>query len=325
MTYDAIRLRLATKGITICKQRISAILQNPFYCGLLSHKMLQGELVQGNHEPLVSRELFLRVNGLLQHNHHGYSIQEENEHLPLKCFLKCEKCGKHMHGYIVKKKGIHYYKCSTKGCGTNRNAQVLNHRFAELLGWFSLDFHSDVLKLVKQQAVATFNQYTKGYQDEYAVIEDRLADLNRKISRLEERYMEEEIAADLYSKYFTKYNEEKQVIEQELEKETFQFSNLDKCIETASELALNMPKKWVSADFSIKQRLQNLLFPEGILYDRVTDTSRTTRVNFVFLYIAYLKQVMTKKERGIPALQLDYASLSRSVAGAGLEPTTFGL
>ncbi|MDB5159396.1 MAG: hypothetical protein JWR50_4103, partial [Mucilaginibacter sp.] len=48
-------------------------------------------------------------------------------------------------------------------------------------------------------------------------------------------------------------------------------------------------------------------------------------LNFVFAYMAHLKQVLLKNKRGIPELNLEYASLSRWVAGAGLEPTTFGL
>jgi len=39
----------------------------------------------------------------------------------------------------------------------------------------------------------------------------------------------------------------------------------------------------------------------------------------VFLYLAYLKQVMLKQERGIPALQLSYSSLSCWVAPTGLK------
>jgi hypothetical protein len=41
--------------------------------------------------------------------------------------------------------------------------------------------------------------------------------------------------------------------------------------------------------------------------------------NSVFLYFAYLKQVILKSESGIPALQLNYATLSRSVAGRRIE------
>ncbi|RWY48552.1 hypothetical protein [Mucilaginibacter gilvus] len=99
-------------------------------------------------------------------------------------------------------------------------------------------------------------------------------------------------------------------------------SNLDACVDTAIDLAINLPKKWLTADYNIKQRLQNLVFPEGVLYNRETDKCRTPRINFVFLYFAYLKQVMLKSESGIPVLQLNYAAISRLVAGTGIEPIT---
>jgi hypothetical protein len=85
----------------------------------------------------------------------------------------------------------------------------------------------------------------------------------------------------------------------------------------AIDFAINLPKKWLLASYHIKQRLQFLLFPEGITYNRENDQSRTTRINSVFLYLAYLKQVILKQERGIPALQLNYSSLSCSVEGSG--------
>jgi len=319
LSLNAIRVRLAQKGITLCKQRIAAILRNPFYCGLISHNMLDGAVVPGNHEPLISKELFLKINGILETNTHGYTIKEENEHLPLKRFLRCEKCNQYLHGYIVKKKNIHYYKCSTLGCGTNRNANVLNERFAELLEYFRLDLSPDVLQLIKQQAIATFNQYTKGYQDEYTVLQQKQRELETKIARLEERLMAEELPSELYYKYVAKYNEEKEAIEEQLTKGAVPVSNLDECIDTALDFAINLPKKWLSAGYHIKQRVQFLLFPEGMLYNRENDLSRTPRINSVFLYLAYLKQVMLKQERGIPALQLSYSSLSCWVAPTGLK------
>jgi len=123
---------------------------------------------------------------------------------------------------------------------------------------------------------------------------------------------------DKYYKYVAKYNEEKEAIEEQLTKGALPVSNLDECIDVAIDFAVNMPKRWVSAGYHIKQRLQFLLFPEEISYNRENDQFRTTRINSVFLYLAYLKQGTLKKERGIPALQLNYSSLSRSVAGAGL-------
>ena len=67
-------------------------------------------------------------------------------------------------GYEVKAKAIWYYKCCTIGCGVNKNANVLHERFANMLGLFSIDYDSKVIGLIKTQAIATFNQFTKGYQ-----------------------------------------------------------------------------------------------------------------------------------------------------------------
>lgn len=147
------------------------------------------------------------------------------------------------------------------GCGTNRNANILHQRFAEVLEWFTLDFPNDVLHLIEQQAVATFNQYSQGYVDEQTVLQQKHKELQTKIARLEERLMAEEIPSELYYKYIAKYNEELTVIEEAGSKASLTFSNLDECVDTAINFALNMPKKWLSADFNIKQRLQYLLFP----------------------------------------------------------------
>ncbi len=126
LSNESIRIRLSQRGLKLNHQRISEIFRNPFYCGLMAHNMLEGKVVEGNHEKLVSRDLFLKVNGLLDNNAHGYNLVETNNNIPLKRFLFCDECGKPMRGYLVKKKNIHYYKCNTIGCGNNKNAEILN-------------------------------------------------------------------------------------------------------------------------------------------------------------------------------------------------------
>jgi site-specific DNA recombinase len=87
------------------------MLKSPLYCGLLAHNLLEGEVVQGKHEPIISQEIFLSVNGILKsNNNHGYAVSEENNALPLKKFMVCEHCGEPFTGYIAKKKNG---KCAT--------------------------------------------------------------------------------------------------------------------------------------------------------------------------------------------------------------------
>jgi len=55
-------LQRLKKRVRIYKQRLSYIFSNPFYCGIISTKMLNGELIEGTHEKLISPSLFLQVN-----------------------------------------------------------------------------------------------------------------------------------------------------------------------------------------------------------------------------------------------------------------------
>lgn len=50
--------RLQAEGLKISKQALTRIFTNIFYCGMMSHSSLEGEIVLGNHPPIVSQELF---------------------------------------------------------------------------------------------------------------------------------------------------------------------------------------------------------------------------------------------------------------------------
>ena len=177
-----------------------------------------------------------------------------------------------------------------------------------------------MVKALNKQAVAKFNQLTAGDQDDYRDLQEQHTQILKKIDRLEERYIEEEIGGELYHKYHARYKEEKAEIEKNLMKLSKQVSNLDENVGTAIKFALELPLKWVSADYSTKKRIQFLLFPKGISYSKKTDECRTPRINTLFSYIAYFQQIMSNKKRGIPELGLDFASFATLVARRGIEP-----
>ncbi len=322
LSNESIRIRLAEKGLKLCHQRISAIFRNPFYCGLLAHRMLEGRVIEGNHEKLVSKELFLKVNGLLDQNTHGFSVNEENDAIPLKRFFMCDYCGKPLRGYLVRKKNIHYYKCNSKGCGNNKNANQLHDKFKKILESFRMDDNPELVQLLTKQMTATFNQMTGQHREEEAVLLKRQEDIVRKVNRLEERFIEEEITSDLYNKYLAKYADEKKEIRQLLIKLPAGRSNLGECLEIALGFMRDMPYRWASGSYSVKQKIQFMLFPEGIRYSKKTEKCRTTRINSVFGLVTAKMQDYRQEKSGIPELNLNYAAL---VAETGVEPVTSGL
>jgi hypothetical protein len=134
-----------------------------------------------------------------------------------------------------------------------------------------------------------------------------------------------EINSDLYNKYAAKYHEERREIEGLLLKAAGRVSNLQKSIDTALCLASKVAFKWRTGSYYTKQRIQFLLFPSGINYNKKNDGCRTERINFVFLYLAYLQQIMSNKKSGIPELNLDFAAFAGLVAGSRIELPTLGL
>ncbi|RYD52381.1 MAG: recombinase family protein [Sphingobacteriales bacterium] len=89
MSNEAVRDKLEKSGWKTSGQRVSDFLRNPFYCGLVVHNALEGQVIEGHQEKAVSKELFLQVNSLLAKNTYGYSTKPDNDEAPLKKFLRC--------------------------------------------------------------------------------------------------------------------------------------------------------------------------------------------------------------------------------------------
>jgi hypothetical protein len=55
---------------------------------------------------------------------------------------------------------------------------------------------------------------------------------------------------------------------------------------------------WLSADFSNEQKLQYLVFPDSIVYNKENDRVRTEKVNGLFAEIPPLKRVTGENKKG---------------------------
>ncbi len=312
--------RLKAHKMIIYPQRMSEIFRNPFYCGLLSHKVLDGKVVEGKHEPLVSRELFLKANGILQKNHQKYHHKKENNELPLKRFVKCGDCGTSFAGYVVKKKNLYYYKCNRKGCKCNKSAKELHKLFSELLQ--ELTIEEKYIPVLREQLESTFHELTESTADTNRAFEKQLNELDEKIELTEEGLILREITRDLYEKYILKYKTEKKKIIEKMEESSASLSNLPEYLEFALSVAPKLNTVWELADFSAKEKLQYILFSKGISYDREKGAYRTDKVHSMFLLISYLSGIIQNEKSGINNSSIDYSAV---VAGEGLEPTTPGL
>ena len=96
--------------------RISAIITNPIYYGHFRHAR---EIYEGNHEPIISKELFDKANAVLRGKSQRIDIKTDPR--PLCGLLKCGSCGMSITGEIKIKRQKNgnkhfytYYHCSRK-------------------------------------------------------------------------------------------------------------------------------------------------------------------------------------------------------------------
>ena len=140
LTNEEIRIRLEKLGFYISKQKLSEMLKNPFYCGIMVHNFLNGETQKGNHPAIINEEIFLKANEVLNSNHpSGYEQKLEKEWAPLLGTLKCPCCGYNVTAFISTKmrkkynREVYYYACSRKGCKCNNQVLYVHEAFNNYL------------------------------------------------------------------------------------------------------------------------------------------------------------------------------------------------
>ncbi|MFN3405594.1 MAG: recombinase family protein [Cytophagaceae bacterium] len=312
--------RLKALGLNIHKQKLTDIFRNPFYCGIVAHGLLNGEIVKGRQEVLISEEIFLRVNNLQAKNQNKYFHNTKEENLPLRGHVKCNVCNTPFTGYEVKKKKIFYYKCNKIGCKCNRSAKFMHNEYSSFISSYSIT--DDLLSPVKLQLQYTFTMMNEKNEENRKALNRVKAEIEDKIEKVEERFALGEINQELFQKINLKYKAELDLTEKELEKVKVKLSNLENYINFSLEIASNLSKIWVYGDIDMKGKLQSFIFPEGVIFDKEKNSYRTNKINSILTLIGSLSGNADIKKKGQTNISTDLSCL---VAGAGLEPAAFGL
>lgn len=310
--------KLSAFGLKLSMQTLSDILKNPFYCGMVSHNFLNGELVKGKHEALISEQIFLSVNNIPTHA--NYSVSKENQDLPLRRFVRCAKCGTTMTGYLVAKKNLYYYKCNKRLCKCNKSANQLHEMFMKLLSKFQLK--EELIEPLQTQLEYTYQNLTENSSDTTKGLTFKRNEIVAKLETVVERFATGEIDKNVYDKVAGKLEAEKLEIDSQIEQSQIRVSNPKKAIQYVTRLASKLASTWSLCKYHEKLSLQKIVFPEGLQYHRERDEYLTPRVNRVFELIASLSsnsEVQKNRSNNFSLVN------SGSVAGAGLEPTAFGL
>jgi DNA invertase Pin-like site-specific DNA recombinase len=143
LSLKAVTAKAAAAGLTnrssscpLVRAKIHQILQNPIYC--VDFQWL-GRVYEGQHEPLISRDLYQRVQDVFTAANHPRHIKRQHAFAGL---LTCGRCGCAYTAEIKKGQYIYYHCTGYRGaCG---NTYIREEDLAHLLG-----------ELVKQVRIPT--------------------------------------------------------------------------------------------------------------------------------------------------------------------------
>ena len=193
-------------GNKLCKSRLASLLSDPFYYGKIRWN---DEIYNGGQEPLISEELFNRVQGILK----GKATPKYHKHLFLfSGLIRCNECG----GRITWEthKGTSYGHCNHyRGCSQrtwvkerDMEEQVLRGLGdLEIKDKETVDWIRDILKESHKDKINYHKASLEGLNQEYGRIQKR-------IDNLYDDKVDEKITKEFYERKLKEYSEEKETV-----------------------------------------------------------------------------------------------------------------
>lgn len=321
-TSNSIRTKInesLRKGVSRTSFHIA--IRNPIYCGKVfvpKHKDEESCFVDGQHEPLISEELFDKVQEILdgkkrpQRPNTKITVQKN---FPLRGFLICPNCGKTVTASASKGRSnrYYYYHCNSI-CGFRERAEIVNKVFED--GLMTLEMNAPVKKYLKKLLTENYKNFINDPLKEKKKISDEIDILNNKLSFARNKFLSEIIDDDEYLEIKRECKEQITKLEENINKSSVpQITNINKLLEQALETLQNIGKHYQEGEIEVKRAIIGSIFPEKLEFDG--KHYRTARINSIAHHIFQVNNELdgVKKKRND---QNDHFSLN--VDPQGFEP-----
>ena len=317
---------LSSKGIKMKKQTISDIWRNRFYTGTIENTLLEGRLIKGSWEPMITLKEFNQLQQILcKSNLVGTPRLKGKESTPLiPQFLNCAECNTKMTSYHNKVKNLYYYKCNC--CNKTVNAETfsksknkgVHEQFGEELD--KLSFPKVMHNLFAVQLKKLIEDDMSNSTEKKRLLTREINELKEAFDKMEFRYATNEISKEIFDRQGKKLKDEMEQNIRNLDFMPSKKSNLDEALKYFLKTTENPRELYDSLDYDKKRKFQGLLFPEGLQFSLEKKQNLTSKTSVLFdLTNCFSNNYDLKKEQ----THQQKANESVYVPGAGVEPARF--
>ena len=256
-------------GNKLVKSRIAELLSDPFYYGKIRWN---GKIYDGKQEPLISKELFDRVQEILR----SKTTPKYRKHFYLfKGLIRCAECGGKItweeHKGIIYGHCNHYRNCSQKTWVKEPEVEkqlipyfdritIKNKRIAEWIKKALKESHQDEIEY-HNKAIEELNR--------------RYEQIQRRINMLYDDKLDGKITPEFYEQKFKQYTEEKEEIVSSIKKHSNAQTKYFELGMSILELSQKAKEIYQKATIEEKRTLLTLVFSNLYLNEGKLSVSYT--------------------------------------------------
>lgn len=173
------------KGDVLSRQSIHKIFVNPYYAGIINDPWSR-EQYAAQHVPMVSRELFEKVQGIISPSSHAAPRRKLHTDFPLRGCVRCPACRSNLTASFTRGRSQRYpyYHCANHHC-TNRLAfprKVVHQEFVDFLE--NVSPTEQVIRDLRDQFLKIARDWRASEQARMKKIETEAASLRKQIQEL---------------------------------------------------------------------------------------------------------------------------------------------
>jgi site-specific DNA recombinase len=319
---EVIRKRLKDEiGLKLQKQQFYYMLRNPVYYGKIlvpEFKKEGAELIDGIHEAIINKELFLSVQDVLDGRKKANTKMPStvNNDFPIKANLICPTCGKQITGSKSKGNGGHYeyYHCTSK-CKVRYKRDQVHERVKDMLNKDSLN--ANIIDLYGAVLTDAIISNDKDAQKRISELKKEVLSTKQMIIDAEDRLMSKEIDLNLFNRVTERYNNKILELEDKIMGLERSNTQLTKYVQNSVRLLCNMGTFFNRLENNRKGSFLRLIYPENLTIEK--ECFRTNSMNVVL-------EVLNSYSNGSQILEMKKATpkngFSNVAPPLGLEPRT---
>lgn len=295
-------------------QMVKNYIQNPLYAGFVTSDYIEGRLIKGLHEPIINEATYYRNKAILDGSITNYSRQAENE-WPLRGGFLRHICGKGMTGSAPRgnsgpspRYACPQCKAKVIGAPVSKGKDIVHADFIELMERIRPSEAN--MKLFKHIVLREWNNELKDTHKLAKQLDDEINDLEQKRSRVLDLFIENKITEQDKDRKLAEFDASMTTMKLRRSEVGMDVEDKESIIDGALLFMSNPGQFWNLAPIEVKRRIQDAVFPKGLVYDCETGFG-TVELAKSYLLI----QKIASEDAKNPNL----------VAATGIEPVTSSL